>query len=151
MNAAGRRTVERLARVVCPPDPAVDLSRLVGELQLYLAAVSPAARRTVIAALWVIDQGARLHPAARGRRFSALDDETAARCYRWQARRLPTSVTTLLRGLIVMHFYALAEVEESLGYHPTNYVATMAHQRQERYAEEIARAEEAVYADEPRP
>jgi hypothetical protein len=151
MNAAGRRTVERLARVVCPPEPAVDLSRLVGELELYLAAMSPAARRTVVAALRVIDLGARLHPAARGRRFSALDDETAALCYCWLIRRLPAGVTTLLRGLVVMHFYALPELEESLDYHPANYVATLARQRQERYADEIARAEQAVYADEPRP
>lgn len=151
MDAVGRRTVERLARVVCPPEPAVDLSRLVAEVELYLAAMSPAARRTVVAALWVIDQGARLHPAARGRRFGALDHETAALCYRWLARRVPTSVTTLLRGLIVMHFYAQPEVEESLGYQPTKYVASMARQRQERYADEIARAEEAVYANDPRP
>lgn len=151
MDAAGQRTVECLARVVCPPKPAVEPSRLVHELELYLAAMSPSARRTVVAALRVVDQGARLYPAARRRRFGALDDETAARCYRWLARRLPTGVTTLLRGLVVMHYYALPEVEEALGYHPASYVATMAQQRQERYADEIARAEQALSADEPRP
>jgi hypothetical protein len=151
MDAGGRRTVERLARAVCPPEPAVDLSRLVDELEFYLRALSPTARRTVVVALRVVDQGARLYPAARGRRFGALDDETAVRCYHWMARPLPTTVTALLRGLVVMHFYALPEVEESLGYHPAGYVAAKARQRQERYADEIARAEQAVYADQPPP
>jgi hypothetical protein len=155
LSRRDQRVVRRPAQVVCPPDPPVDgvLAQLVDGLELYLAALPPGARRAAITGLWLLDNGARLYPPAHGRRFAVLDDDTAAGCYRWLiARRvLPTRVAAFLRGPFVMHYYAVPAVEGTIGCDPARHVVVTARRRTELYADEIARAERAVYADDANP
>ena len=42
-----------------------------------LGSLPPAARKALAVALLLLDQGARLYPPARGRRFARLDDQVA--------------------------------------------------------------------------
>ena len=74
-----RRAATRFAEVVCPPEVRVDqrTDRVLREFGLMLGSLPPAARKALAAALVLLDQGARLYPPSRGRRFARLDDRVA--------------------------------------------------------------------------
>ena len=74
-----RRAARRFAEVVCPPGMVGHhrTDRVLGELELTLAALAPEARKALTITLVVLDQAARLYPRSRGRRFTRLDDQTA--------------------------------------------------------------------------
>jgi hypothetical protein len=70
------RVIERIVDLVCAPEPGVRAA-LLRDVQLHLGCLPPVARRAIGPALRVFDQSALLHPAARGRRFTRLDDARA--------------------------------------------------------------------------
>ena len=74
-----RRVTRRFAEVVCPPGLRAHhrTDRVLAEFELMLGALAPAARKALIAAMVALDQGARLYPPSRGRRFARLDDQAA--------------------------------------------------------------------------
>src|ERR1700761_3689670 len=84
--AAGRRlrprarsAVVRLAEVACPPEArSCDLADgLVPEFEAFLGAAPAGVRRLIRFGLAAFDQGARLRPSSRGRRFARLPPERA--------------------------------------------------------------------------
>jgi len=136
-----RRVVTRFAEVVCPPGVRAEgrTERVLAEFDLLLAALRPGARRMLGAAFLTFDQGARLYPPGRGRRFARLDD-TAADGYLRAVLARGDGIAALverLKGLIVMCYYALPEVQREIGYEPGPYIAAVARRRLERYGTEI--------------
>src|ERR1700728_110064 len=79
LSPGARAVARRLAEVLCPPGMREQhrTGPVLAELELMLGALAPAARTALIAAVLTLDQGARLYPRARGRRFTRLDDQCA--------------------------------------------------------------------------
>lgn len=142
-----RAVVVRFAEIVCPPGVRVGrrADRVLAEFVLTLRVLPPASRRALLGAFIAIDQGARLYPPARGRRFARLDDQTADAYLRALLGR-GNGIATLaqrLKGLLVMCYYELPEVRQEIGYDPDPYIAAVSKRRLDRYGSEIAAAEQA--------
>jgi hypothetical protein len=122
--------------------------RVLAEFELVLAALAPTARKALTAAFVIIEQGARLYPRARGRRFSRLDDAAAEAYLRALLTRggVPAQLVQRLRGLVVMCYYELPTVQREIGYDPAPYIAAVSRRRLESYGPEIAAGEAAVTA-----
>lgn len=141
--------IERLVEVLCParPDAPGEQRATVESIEAYVACLPPARRRGLAAALVGLDQGARLYPPSRGRRFAELD---AARAERYltlllRGRLRPVRLAAeVLTSLVALCHYDLPEVRARLGYEPDAHIARVARRRLERHGEAIARAEEAV-------
>jgi hypothetical protein len=132
---------------VCPPGLREDglLEPCLGEFDLHLAFLPPAARRIVPGALVLFDEGARLRPLSRGRRFVTLDSARAQAHLRTvlYGRAGPmATVVRLVKSLLVMAYYELPEVQRRLGYDPASSVAAAAARRRERYGPQIQAVEE---------
>ena len=140
----------RFAEVVCPPGMRAHhrTDRVLAEFELVLAALAPTARRGLTAAFVILDQGARLYPRARGRRFSRLDDPAAEAYIRALLARggVLAQLLQRLRGLVVMCYYELPTVQREIGYQPAPYIAAVSRRRLDSYGPEIAVAEAAVTA-----
>jgi hypothetical protein len=129
------------------------VERVLGEFGLMLGSLPPAARKALAVALAGVEQGARLYPPSRGRRFTRLDDRVAAAYVRALLAR-PDPAAALVRRLksvIVMCYYELPEVQREIGYDPEPYIAAVSRRRLDRYGPQI-RAHEAgrVGSDEDR-
>lgn len=150
LSARARRSARRFAEVVCPPGMRAHhrTDRVLAEFDLVLAALAPTARKGLTAVFIVLDQGARLYPRARGRRFSRLDDQAAEAYVRaLLARRgAPAQMLQRVRGMVVMCYYELPPVQREIGYHPGPYIAAVSRRRLEAYGPEIAAGEAAVTA-----
>jgi hypothetical protein len=150
LPASQRRILARLAEVVCPPEPrAADLSDgLLAEFEALLGVLPAAVRRPIRVGLVAFDQGARLYPRARGRRFSRLGDAAAEAYFRAVLARagLGTALARI-KGLVVMCYYELPEVKEKIGYRPGPYIAAVTQRRLASYAAQIRAGEAAVLAD----
>jgi hypothetical protein len=122
--------------------------RVLAEFELMLAALAPAARKALTAAILVLNQGARLYPPARGRRFTRLDHQAAEAYIRALLARggVAAQLVQRLRGLVVMCYYELPTVQREIGYHPAPYIAAVSRRRLESYGPEIAAGEAAVTA-----
>jgi choline dehydrogenase-like flavoprotein len=109
------------------------------EFGLMLGALPPAARKALATALITLDQGARLYPPARGRRFAGLDDRVAGAYLRaLLARRdAVADVVQRLRGVVTMCYYQLPEVQREIGYDPAPYIAAVSRRRLESYGPQI--------------
>ena len=108
-----------------------------------LGVLRPGARRALAAAFLAVDQGARLYPAARGRRFARLEDQVADAYLSALLGRgdgLAALVQRLV-SLVVMCYYALPDVQAEIGYQPDPYIAAVARRRMESYGAEIRAAE----------
>jgi hypothetical protein len=140
--------MRRFAEVVCPPGMRAHhrTDRVLAEFELVLAALNPVARRGLIAAMAGLDQGARLYPRSRGRRFSRLDDQAAEAYIRALLARKGTAAMLVqrLRGMVVMCYYELPTVQREIGYDPAPYIAAVSRRRLESYGPEIAAGEAAV-------
>lgn len=149
------RVVRRFAELVCPPGVRAGgrIERVLAEFDLLLRALRPAPRRLLSAAFVAFDQGARLYPAGHGRRFARMDDRVADGYLRAVLRRGDgiAAVAERLKGMIVMCYYELPDVQLEIGYQPGPYIAAVTRRRLERYGAEI-RAREAGGTDpEARP
>ena len=140
-----RPAARRLAEVVCPPQvrDGDRADRVLRELALMLGALPPAARHGLTAVLAVVDQGARLYPPARGRRFARLGD-AAAEAYLRALLNGPGVTAELvlrLKSVVTMCYYQLPDVQREIGYDPAPYIAAVAARRLERYGAQIRAAE----------
>jgi hypothetical protein len=149
-----RRVIERFAKIACPPEVTAvgRLPEVVAELERFLHAFPAHVRRLLLAAFVVFDEGARLHPPGRGRRFVRLDDRAADRYFRARAdSRMPAvrNLLTLMRGVVVMSYYELSDVKAELGYDPGAYIAAVAARRLEVHGDAIERGERAVFIESP--
>jgi len=145
-----RRAAGRFAEVVCPPGVRADqrTDRVLREFGLMLASLPPAARKALAAALAVLDQGARLYPASRGRRFARLDDQVATAYVRALLARHDAAAELVrrLKSVITMCYYELPEVQREIGYDPAPYIAAVSRRRLESYGPQIRAGEAAVTA-----
>jgi hypothetical protein len=122
------------------------------EFGLMLGSLPPAAGKALAAVLVLLDQGARLYPPSRGRRFARLDDRAADAYIRALLTRhnVAAEAVVRLRGLIAMCYYELPEVQREIGYHPARYIAAVSRRRLESYGPQI-RAAEASRPDQETP
>jgi hypothetical protein len=154
LRAPIRRPARRFAQIVCPPEVRAGqrTDRVLGELALMLAALSPAARTGLAVALIGLDQGARLYPASRGLRLARLDERAATAYVRTLLARpgVAGELARRLKGVVTMCYYDLAEVQREIGYDPAPYIAAVSRRRLDSYGAEI-RAGEEVRADETPP
>jgi hypothetical protein len=147
LSAAARR----FAEIVCPPEVReggrTDL--VLREFGLMLGALPPAARRALAVALLAVDQGARLR---WGRPMSRLGDRAAQAYLRALLGRggVAAEMAERLRGVMVMCYYELPEVQREIGYDPGPYIAAVSRRRLESYAADIRAAEAAVTARDER-
>ena len=156
LRAPTRLIVARFAQVVCPPQlVSGDLTdELLAEFESLLAVIPAAVRRSVLAAFVVFDQGARLYPAARGRRFARLRYADADAYFRAVLARQRGGLGAALqrvKSLVVMCYYELPAVKEQLGYRPEAYIAAVSQRRLASYGAEIRAGEAAVLAPDPGP
>jgi hypothetical protein len=134
--------------VVCPPGVRAGhrTERVLGEFGLMLSALPPAARKALATALVVLDQGARLYPPSRGRRFARLDDRVAQAYIRALLARhdAVAEMVQRLKGVVTMCYYDLPEVQREIGYQPGPYIAAVSRRRLELYGPQIRAGEAAV-------
>jgi hypothetical protein len=125
--------------------------RVLAQFELMLDALAPTARKALTAAIVVLDQGARLYPPSRGRRFSQLDDQAAEAYVRALLARPGDAgeVARRLKGLVVMCYYELPTVQREIGYNPAPYIAAVSRRRLESYGAQIRAGEAAVTAPDP--
>ena len=151
------RVARRFAGIVCPPGISEDhrAERVMREFGLMLGSLPPAARKALAVALVLLDQGARLYPPSRGRRFARLDDQAAGAYIRAVLTRGGPAAELIwrLRSAITVCYYELPEVQREIGYDPAPYVAAVSRRRLESYGQDIRAGEAAVTArperDEP--
>jgi hypothetical protein len=154
LGRPARRIVKRFAEVACPPEVRAGrvMGGLVGEFEALLGALPTGARWLVQGGLVAFDQGARLYPRARGRRFVRLADGDADAYFRAiLARRrggLAASVQRI-KGLVVFCYYEQPEVKEQLGYRPDGYIAEVSRRRLSRYGAQIRASEAASLGPDP--
>ena len=74
----------------------------------------------MITALILLDQGARMYPPSRGRRFARLDDRTAEAYIRALLARHDAAAEMVqrLKSVVTMCYYDLPEVQREIGYDP---------------------------------
>jgi hypothetical protein len=152
-----RRAARRFAEVACPPEVRAGgrADRVLREFGLLLGALPPAARKALAVALALLDQGARLYPPSRGRRFARLDDQVADAYVRAVLARGGPAAELIwrLRSAITVCYYELPEVQREIGYDPAPYVAAVSRRRLDSYGRDIRAGEAAVTArperDEP--
>src|SRR5579862_5466955 len=79
-----RKIVTRFAEVACPPGITADgmTAALIAEFELLLSALPSGTRNGLTGALVAFDQGARLSPRSRGRRFTRLPAADAEAYFR---------------------------------------------------------------------
>ena len=145
-----RRPARRFTEVVCPPEVRIGqrTERVLAEFGLMLGALPSVARKALATALVVLDQGARLYPPSRGRRFARLDDRAAEAYIRALLARhgAAAEVAKRLKGVVTMCYYDLPEVQREIGYHPSPYIAAVSRRRLESYGPQIRAGEAAVTA-----
>jgi len=144
-----QHVARRFAELVCPPEVRAGqrADRVLGELGLMLGSLPPVARKALAAALVLLDQGARLYPPSRGRRFARLGDEVADPYVRAVLRRGPAAeLIRRLKSVITMCYYELPEVQREIGYDPVPYIAAVSRRRLESYGPDIRAGEAAVTA-----
>ena len=139
--------------MACPPDVRAGrrADQVLREFGLLLGALPPAARKALAVALVLLDQGARLYPPSRGRRFARLDDQAAGAYIRAVLTRGGPAAELIwrLRSAITVCYYELPEVQREIGYNPAPYIAAVSRRRLESYGPDI-RAGEAAVTTAPR-
>jgi hypothetical protein len=153
-SSAARRIVARFAEVVCPPEVRAGnlADRLLAEFESMLEVWPSAVRWSVRGGLVAFDQGARLYPRARGRRFVQLADGDADAYFRAVLARRAGGLGRALqriKGLVVMCYYELPEVKDQLGYRPDPYIAAVSRRRLASYGPQIRAGEAALLAPDP--
>jgi len=146
-----RRIAARFAEVVCPPEVRAGNLKdgLLEEFASTLPVLPAGVRWSVRSGLVAFDQGARLYPRARGRRFVHLADD-AAQAY---LRAVLTckrgglgAALQRIKGLVVFCYYELPQVKEQIGYRPDAYIAAVSRRRLASYGPQILAGEAALLA-----
>ncbi len=154
---AARPAARRFAEVVCPPEVRAGqrADRVLHEFGLMLDSLPSAARKALAAVLVILDQGARLYPPSRGKRFARLDDRVADAYIRALVTRHGTVAWMVrrLKGFVTMCYYELPEVQREIGYDPAPYIAAVSRRRLDSYGPQVRAGEAAVTAraDEGKP
>lgn len=148
LRAPVRRIVGRLAEVACPPGARELRDGLLSEFEALLAVLPSGTRALIQVGLVGFDQGARLYPLSRGRRFTRLSDARAEEYFRAVlTSKRGGAVLQQLKALVVFCYYELPEVKDQIGYRPEPYIAIVSRRRLDSYGAEIRAGEQAVIAD----
>jgi len=112
---------------------------LIAEFEALLSALPAGTRTGLTGTLVAFDQGARLFPRSRGRRFTRLPAADAAAYFRAVLTRGGTigSALNTVKGLIVFCYHELPQVKEQLGYQPDAYMGRVARRRLTTYGAEL--------------
>jgi hypothetical protein len=154
LPASLRPCVSRLARVVCTS--AIDehglADAVVDHVALSMRSFPPHIRMALIAGLTALEQGARLHPGARGRSFSAsapaVQDAVFASLWRSPIPLVKQAIKGL-KGLVALAYWDHPAVRERLGYAPEVWSAEVNARRLATYGAEIAAHDRFVVAPNP--
>ena len=154
LRSSLRRIVVRLAEVVCPPQVRAGdvMGGLLTEFESLLGSLPAGLRWLIPSGLVAFDQGARLYPRARGRRFVRLPDADADSYFRavlaWRHGVLAIPLQRM-KGLVVMCYFEQPEVKEQLGYRPDPYIAEVSMRRLSSYGAQIRAGEAAALGPDP--
>ena len=144
-----QHVARRFAELVCPPEVRAGqrADRVLDELGLMLGSLPPAPRKALAAALVILDQGARLYPPSRGRRFARLDDRVAGAYIRALLARpgAAAEMVRRLKSVVTMCYYELPEVQREIGYDPAPYIAAVSRRRLASYGAQIRAGQAAVF------
>lgn len=156
LGSTARRIAARFAEVACPPEVRAGNLRdkLLGEFESLLQVLPSGLRWSVRSGLVAFDQGARLYPRARGRRFVQLADADAEAYLRVVLARRGAGLGAALqriKGLVVFCYYELPEVKDQIGYRPDAYIAAVSQRRLASYGPQIRAGEAAVLAPDAGP
>ena len=152
-NATVKRTLEGLARVVCPPRAMeLDLiTDIVDHVELSMRTLPGEIRVALVAGLTTYDFAAI---AAHGKRSSALDADTAQRYFeswRTSSLGLRREFVRGVGGLLRLAHYEMPEVQLELDYRPDGWIAKVKQHRLQTYPDDIRRHEESITAPDPLP
>jgi choline dehydrogenase-like flavoprotein len=136
-----RAIVARFAKVACPPGKLADemADALLAEFETLLSALPAGTRMALTAGLVAFDQGARLYPGSRGRRFARLPAAEAEAYFRAALARgggIGSAVHSF-KSLIVFCYHELPQVKDELGYRPDGYMASVARRRLTTYGAQL--------------
>ena len=111
-----------------------------------LGSLPSAARKALASSLVLLDQGARLYPPSRGRRFARLDDRVADAYIRALLARPGAAAEMVwrLKSVVTMSYYDLPEVQREIGYDPAPYIAAVSRRRLASYGAQIRAGQAAV-------
>ena len=145
------RIAGRFAEVACPPEMRAGnlCDELLAEFGSMLQVLPSGVRWSVWSGLVAFDQGARLYPRSRGRRFIHLGDDAAEAYFRAVLARKGGGLGAALqriKGLVVFCYYELPEVKDQLGYRPDAYIAAVSQRRLAAYGPQIRAGEAALLA-----
>jgi len=149
-----RRTLRALVPVICPPE-AAELGvedDVVAHVGSTMAAIPPLLLRGLYTGLGVFDLGARIYPAARGRRAHQLTGEVAeAYFHSWLhgPTVLHRQLATRVMQMMVLGYYEQPAVLARLGYTPGAWIDDGTRRRLKVYGDDIARAATRITAPDP--
>lgn len=162
-----RRALRALVPIVCGLDaarPGTDepasvseanqearIEPIVRHAEATLASFSTGQRSAILLGLRAFDLLAAIRPPF-GRPFSRLPLSAARRYYHawWIApHALARSTARVLKGLLVLGYYAQPAVQRRLAYDPQPWIAGVAQRRLQMWAAAIARHETLVRAPDP--
>jgi hypothetical protein len=149
-----RRTLRALVPVICPPD-AVELGvedDVVDHVGMTMSTIPALLLRGLYAGLGVYDLGARIFPAARGRRAHQLGEEIGEQYFHsWLhgPTLLHRQLATRVMQMMVLAYYEQPAVLARLGYTPGAWIDEVTRRRLTLYGDDIARAASRVTAPDP--
>jgi hypothetical protein len=151
LSATARRTLWALAPIVLTEE--VDelgvREEVVDGVELFLRSIPAPIRIAVLAGIRTFEASARAAPSSLGRGFSRLPPELAARHFERYWHSPIGALKQLARGMkmfLVMSYYEHPAKKAQLEYHPERWIAQVAQQRLERFADEIREHEAQVLA-----
>lgn len=149
-----RRTLRALVPVICPPEVAElgiedDVVEHVGGT---MQTVPPLLLRGLYLGLGVYDLGARIFPAARGKRAHQLTGEVAD-AYFSSWLHGPTLIhrqlATRVMQMMALSYYEQPAVMARLGYTPGAWIDEVTRRRLKVYGDDVARAASRVTMPDP--
>ena len=156
LSPSARGTLAALAPIVLTEE--VDELQLreqvVDGVELFLRSIPSALRIAIVAGLRTFEVSARAIPSSFGRGFSSLPPELAAAHFARYWHSPLGALKQLARAMkmfLVMSYYEHPAKLAQLEYHPDRWIAQVAQERLERFAEEIREHEAQVTAPWPLP
>ena len=145
----GRRVLESLVPVICPPEAERLAAAIVDHLELTLAASPPMLGRAFATGLVAYDLGALpLH----GRRAHKLSVERRERYYAFWERGptpLQTQFARAINQLMSLSCYEQPAMTERLGYRPAPWIEEVTKRRLTVYRDDVRRQDAQILASDP--
>jgi choline dehydrogenase-like flavoprotein len=135
-----RKTLEVLARAVCPPDGLTDalIERTLDEMDELISTVGTPARALLRSVVGMLELSS-VRPRYHWRPLSALDPSEVAEILAGTEQRRPPwwPALRLLRDVLVLCHYEQPELRATVGYDPDPWIAERSQSRTDTWAQEI--------------